>query len=424
MARQSLLQQSWAETREWVGEHARVTVYGTTALVLVVLAVTIAASRDDSDPDAKTTVRADQTAVSVSTPTTFFGNDVLPNPNRSNANSPASPAAPGVTLKNGDGLHLYTGTVPDYRRGGSGGSGSTNTTAPGGTTGTTAVAGGDGGGGGPTTTLPAAVFGANRIAYVSGGATWTVNPDGSDPRAVANSAYYPAWAPSHAAIAVVDAQSPGGILSYISPTGARYALTPAPDGSGEGDSRPTWSPDGLRLAFGRIDFQGQGGYSSIWVINKDGQNPTRIAIAGCFSADPSWSSDGTHIAFWSSRDHCSSGDNIGATELYVMRSDGTGIKRLGTAINSQAPAFSPDGTKIAFSTDRDGNAEIYVMNADGTGQSRLSSATGEDTDPTWSPDGARIAFRSARNGGGVYSMKPDGSDVRLVVSGGTQPSWS
>ncbi|MDP1794852.1 MAG: hypothetical protein Q8K63_12035 [Acidimicrobiales bacterium] len=419
MARRSLLQQSWDETREWVGDHTRATVYGATALVLVVLAVAVAASRDDSTGD-QTTVRADQTAVSVSTPTTFFGNDILPNPNR--PDTAGASGAPGKTLRSGDGLNLYTGAIPDY----TGGKGKTTTTVAGGGPQSTSPTGGGTGSGTTTTTLPAAAFGANRIAYVTGsGATWTVNPDGSDPRFVANSAYHPAWAPSHAALAVVDAQSPGGILSYIAPSGARFALTPAPDGSGEGDSRPTWSPDGLRLAFGRVDFQGSGGYSSIWVVNKDGQNAQQISVAGCFTADPTWSPSGTHIAFWSSRDHCSGSGAIGTYELYVMRSDGSNVRRLGTAVNSGAPAFSPDGTKIAFASDRDGNFEVYVMTSEGEEETRITTTAGEDTDPTWSPDGSRIAFRSARNGGGIYSMKPDGTDVRLVVSGAaSQPSWS
>lgn len=418
MARQSLLKQSWDETREFVHQHMRATAWGATALTLVLLAVVLGVTRDDPE-DEETTVRADQTAVSVSTPTTFFGNDILPNPNQ--PNSPGLRNEPGgVTLRNGNGLNLYTGTIPDYNAGrntattrGDG----AEPTEPGGGTGS------GGGGGATTTTLPAAVFGPNRIAYTnSSGQAFTVNPDGTDPRFVADSGYHPAWAPSHAALALVDGQSPGGILSYVAPTGARYALTPAPSESTEGDSRPTWSPDGLRLAFSRIDFGGSDGYSSIWVINKDGGNAQRISTAGCITSDPTWSPNGTHIAFWSSRDHCTSGD-IGAYELYVMRSDGSNIRKLGTATNSGAPAFSPDGTKIAFSTDRDGNFEIYVMNADGTNQSRITTTSGEDTDPTWSPDGTRIAFRSARGGGGIYTMKPDGSDVRFVVSG-RYPSWS
>ena len=58
------------------------------------------------------------------------------------------------------------------------------------------------------------------------------------------------------------------------------------------------------------------------------------------------------------------------------------------------PAWSPDGTKIAFTTDRDGNFEIYVMNADGTGQTRLTNNAAADDEPAWSPDGSKIAFTS------------------------------
>src|SRR5262249_46194546 len=62
------------------------------------------------------------------------------------------------------------------------------------------------------------------------------------------------------------------------------------------------------------------------------------------------------------------------------------------------PSFSRDGTRIAFESDRDGNEEIYVMNADGTGQTRLTNNFVEDSDPSFSPDGARIAFESGRDG--------------------------
>lgn len=415
-----MLQQSWDETREWVSLHTRATVWGTTALVLVLLAVTIAASRDDGSPESSTTVRADQSAMSLITPTTYFGNDILANPNRPADRKNAQPGAQtptGMTLRSGNGLHLYTGTIPDYR------GGNTSATTTPGSTEPTAPSGGGTGGGPTPTAYPASVFGNNRIAYVtSNGQTWTVNPDGTDARFVANSAYFPAWAPQHAALAVVDGQSPGGILSYITPSGGRYALTPAPDAAGDGDSRPTWSPDGVRLAFGRIDFGNSSGYSSIWVINRDGQHAQRISIAGCFTSDPSWSPNGTHIAFWSSRDHCSSGDPIGATELYVMNSNGSNVKRLGSGYNAQSPAFSPDGSQIAYATDNGtGSFDIYVMNADGSEPQALFTQSGDDTDPTWSPDGTRIAFTRK---GSVYSIKADGTDLKLIIQGGTQPSWS
>ena len=59
------------------------------------------------------------------------------------------------------------------------------------------------------------------------------------------------------------------------------------------------------------------------------------------------------------------------------------------------PAWSPDGTRIAFVSERDGNWQIYVMDADGGSQTRLTNNDVEDGTPAWSPDGTRIAFDSA-----------------------------
>ena len=81
--------------------------------------------------------------------------------------------------------------------------------------------------------------------------------------------------------------------------------------------------------------------------------------------------------------------------------------------------WSPDGSRVAFVSDRDGNEEIYVMNADGTGQERLTSSAGVDVWPAWSPDGERIAFFSGRTGGagpGYYVMSADGSDASLLTT--------
>jgi tol-pal system beta propeller repeat protein TolB len=89
------------------------------------------------------------------------------------------------------------------------------------------------------------------------------------------------------------------------------------------------------------------------------------------------------------------------------------------------PAWSPDGTKIAFRSDRTGNSEIYVMNADGTNPIRLTNQTGSDSDPAWSPDGSTIAFVSDRGGNdGIYVMSADGSGVTRLTGDGVQPAWS
>jgi Tol biopolymer transport system component len=92
---------------------------------------------------------------------------------------------------------------------------------------------------------------------------------------------------------------------------------------------------------------------------------------------PAWSPDGSKIAFDSSRD-----DPYG--EIYVMNVDGSNPTRLtsnsGYDINA---AWSPDSSEIAFQTDRDGNFEIYVMNADGSKQANLTRNPASDGDPAW-----------------------------------------
>jgi Tol biopolymer transport system component len=97
---------------------------------------------------------------------------------------------------------------------------------------------------------------------------------------------------------------------------------------------------------------------------------------------------------------------------------------------SEEPAWSPDGRKIAFVSDRAGNAEIYVMNADGSEQRRLTRNAAPDFGPAWSPDGRKIAFQSLRNAGPracsqahvsagcnweLYVMNADGSGQRRLT---------
>jgi hypothetical protein len=82
------------------------------------------------------------------------------------------------------------------------------------------------------------------------------------------------------------------------------------------------------------------------------------------------------------------------------------------------PAWSSDGTRIAFTSSRDGNREIYIMDADGVNPVRLTASGSADAGPAWSPDGTKIAFWSERTGtGDIYTMDSDGSNVvRLTTS--------
>jgi Tol biopolymer transport system component len=157
----------------------------------------------------------------------------------------------------------------------------------------------------------------------------------------------------------------------------------------------------------------------IFVIGSNGTGETNITRSASGNDSPSWSPDGSKIAFSTNRD--------GNWEIYVMNADGSGATRLTTNRSSDdsAPAWSPDGTKIAFHTDRDGNYEIYVMNADGTAQTNLTKESGaEDASPSWSPNGSRIVFASE---GDLYTMNADGTVQTKLTSDPNDdsfPAWS
>jgi TolB protein len=117
----------------------------------------------------------------------------------------------------------------------------------------------------------------------------------------------------------------------------------------------------------------------------------------------------------------------GSGEIYVIRADGGGQRRLTRSrANDIAPAGSPDGRRIAFASDRGGTFQIYVMNTDGSGQRRLTRKP-TNAFPTWSPDGRRIAFVSSRDGNlELYVMNADGSGQRRLtrsLSDDLFPGW-
>ena len=138
------------------------------------------------------------------------------------------------------------------------------------------------------------------------------------------------------------------------------------------------SRDGTQLAFlwsrGVADQPG----ARVFVINADGSGPTNLTNNAGLPSELSWSPDGTRLAFSSDRD--------GQFDVYVINVDGAGLTNLS---NDPADDFqqrwSPDGTRLAFSSDRDGDFDIYIMNADGTGLVNLTNGPADEFMPAWSP---------------------------------------
>ena len=189
-----------------------------------------------------------------------------------------------------------------------------------------------------------------------------------------------------------------------------------------------YAVDAPAVGNGLIAFQSnRDGDFEIFTMNADGSNQTQLTNNIAHDFGPDWSPDGSKIAFTSERN----ANNVdrGQYEIYVMNADGTDQTRLTNNLaDNQQPVWSPDGTKIAFHSNPDGIGNIYVMNADGTNQTRLTSQHG--TGPDWSPDGSKIAFYSQRDGIGhfqIYVMNADGSNqTRLTNFSGndSNPAWS
>lgn len=141
-----------------------------------------------------------------------------------------------------------------------------------------------------------------------------------------------------------------------------------------------------------------------------------------FQTDPAWSPDGSRIAFASARE--------GSFDIYVMNADGTGTTRLtSTDANDQGPTWSPDGSRIAFARDSD-VGHVYVMSADGTGARRLTDELAAEGEPAWSPDGRWIAYVHRALGSDfreIWVARPDGTGRRGVTKLGGRsyaPAWA
>jgi Tol biopolymer transport system component len=180
-----------------------------------------------------------------------------------------------------------------------------------------------------------------------------------------------------------------GALIAISRT-----ITANPAGAGAAPPRQIGAAQaGGKIAF--VSFREPGGSGDIYFMEADGSRQTRLTDHPANDVAPVWSPDGSLIAFQSDRDNIGSG----RPDIYVMNADGSNVRRLTThPADDEAPEWSPDGTKIAFNSSRDdrpgGVRQLYVMNADGSGQTRLTFGNSVQPKLSWSPDGSKIAFAS------------------------------
>jgi Tol biopolymer transport system component len=274
-----------------------------------------------------------------------------------------------------------------------------------------------------------------RVVFVSPGQgqptdrLYTVAADGTDLRSIADvNAEYPDWSPDGITIAFDS----GAVITFRHWTTRRgHVYTVRDDGSGQvtqvtsgigtGEFAPDWAPDGAHLAVSGVDEPGQP--DGIFVVDAATGAMTPVTAnpyPGHQDKEPAYSPDGTRIAFVRDRKLVEAGDGVDESALFVVDLDGRNERQLTDWVGSVGnPSWSPDGSTIVFQIgylQGDPVSQLFTVRADGSGLHQLTSDPNAAAFwPSYSPDGARIVFTR-------WVFAPQPGPFRLVTigaSGGT-----
>ena len=258
----------------------------------------------------------------------------------------------------------------------------------------------------------------SRIAFISDRSgqseIWVMDWDGSNPTQLTK----------HGAIALAPTWSPDGkhlvFTSFLRGSPALFLLTPQEGylrllwDKGGVNSSATFSPDGKNIAFA----SSQGGNTDIFVMPLEGDGPRRLTTARGIDTQPAWAPNSRQIAFTSTRS--------GSPQIYLMDADGSNVRRLsfdGT-FHDEA-TWTHDGTRIACTTKVGGRFQIATIDTI-TGRQTVIPAPGNNETPCFSPDGSMIAFVSDRSGvPQVFITDADGVPHQLTSEGKNHsPTWT
>ena len=202
-----------------------------------------------------------------------------------------------------------------------------------------------------------------------------------------------------------------------------------------------WKPGGAKLAFESNhtdpDPDDTNAINDIFTMNPDGSGIVKLTDSEDFSGDPGWSPDGSKIAFASDRRN-----GAERREIHVMDADGTNVRRLTTlpekAVLDSQPRFSPDGRRLVFtrfiSEDHPEESALFTVRVDGGGLKQLTPWGMGAGDADWSPDGKKLAFEAFPEYGSygdIFTIDVDDgqqltnlTENELGVGGSSDPVWS
>ncbi|MCP4607562.1 MAG: hypothetical protein GY845_02445, partial [Planctomycetes bacterium] len=290
----------------------------------------------------------------------------------------------------------------------------------------------------------------DRIAFSSdrnGGQfdIYMMNKNGDDIEQMTNSPdteLFVSWSPDGRRIAYDTLNLQYGMSMFVMNDNGSWQV---PLGSLGTTWQPSWSPDGSKVAYISLDEDTQS--YELCVMDVDGGNSTTLtSTTNTWENSPTWSPDGTKLAYYSfpmpSFDSLFTDDYdnlVRAGDIYVIDVDGSNEKCLLCSKGDDCfPAWSPDGSKIAFTSDKDGNYRIYVMNADGTNVKQFTKYSWNpglymDEQPAWSHDGDQIIYihgslRANEESYEIYVKNSDGTggSTQLTRDSAfiTSPRWS
>jgi len=259
---------------------------------------------------------------------------------------------------------------------------------------------------------------------------WVMDVDGSNKVNVTNTPDVnedqPAWSPNGARVSYTsDGDEVGGFTDIWVMNGDGFNqvnLTPTgANGNNVHEYQPTWAPSGTQIAFVReIPGEVISEQADIFVMDVDSgtSDATNVTGTDASEIDPAWSPDGTKIAF--------AGVRNSGFEIVTMDPDGKNELILtgdGFDGDDRAPDWSPDSTKVVFiKQSQIGGCcepwEIWAVNGDGTGNTNLTNHPSDDMGPSWSPDGTEISFTSNRD---ATQDEPFRTDIYVLAAPSTLP---